>query len=356
MTKKFTIILSVLLVLTCLLSSCKFSELLDGAANEEKYQKAVEALSNGDLVEAYKLFNELGDYKDAKKKAAKFRYVPTKIKYKDNNDDGKLEEYMTKTITCNEQNLPKQVICNYTADYTGDYKETYDYTYDANGNLIKAVSTYSNNYHITECTYDNNGNLIKQVSTNSDGSKYTSDYTYDANGNRIKKVYTRYSGDKETYDYTYDTDGNLIKEVITYSDGSNNVIEYTYDAKGNPIKNVETYRYSDDKHVTDYIYDASGNCIKMIRTDDGGSKDVYEYTYDASKNCIKEVHTDSSGNKTVYDYTYDANGNRIKYEMTYSSSDFNDKSMLEIEYMLVYIDREFTDEEWEAFIMGTIYR
>ncbi len=357
MKKALIIILCFLLAFVCLLNSCNSTnppnstDPSNEAVKEEKYQNVLSLIKGGNYAEAYKLIGELGDYKDAKKELAKFHYVPTKMNYEDNNEDGELEKYMTKVITYNEQNLPTQVVCH----YVDDYKEIYDYTYDASGNLIKAVYTFPDNYAICEYTYDVNGNIIKQATTNSNGSKYTSDYTYDANGNCIKMVDIKHNDLADIYGYTYDTNGNLIKEVVTYPDGSNNVIEYTYDTKGNPIKKVETHPYSDDKYVTDYIYDANGNCIKKIRTEDGGSEDIYDYTYDASKNCIKEIHTDSSGNMVVYDYTYDANGNLIKYEATYSYSDFDDKSMIEIEYMLVYIDREFSNEEWEEFLEMTLY-
>ena len=82
MKKKFAVILSVLLVFVCLLNSCQPSDSLDEAASEEKYQEARELLANGDLAKAYKLFTELGDYKDAKKEAARFHFVPTKTVFK----------------------------------------------------------------------------------------------------------------------------------------------------------------------------------------------------------------------------------------------------------------------------------
>ena len=43
---------------------------------EEKYTKAYELLESGDYEAAYALFVELGDYKDATKEVAFFRYMP----------------------------------------------------------------------------------------------------------------------------------------------------------------------------------------------------------------------------------------------------------------------------------------
>ena len=170
-----TLVLALIMCFTVLFTSCgdgkKKAE--EEKASKEKYEKAFSLIEEGKPEEAYELFDELGDYKNAEKELKKFRYVPTKATCKREYEG---EEYSaTQTISYDENNFPKQVIYQYS---DGD-KNIYDYTYDDKGNCIREVYTYS------------------------DGDKDIYDYTYDDKGNCIKEVYTYSDGDKETYETEY---------------------------------------------------------------------------------------------------------------------------------------------------------
>ena len=381
MKKTFVIILALLLVSTCLLSSCHSSEPsepLDEAALEQKYQNALELIQSGEYIEAYKLILELGNYKDAKKELAKFHFVPTETVRKFAENGEEFEVHSTENIFLNEQSLPSK--WSYSWSDGGSY--SMDATYDQNGNLIKVDG---GDGYITEWTYDANGNCIKMVMSGGEDSPCIYEYTYDANGNILQEVnefINKGIKNTRTIDYTYDAKGNLIKQVTTYATGGGHVYDYTYDANGNLIKQERTYdgslecvfdytygaygnlikeeeTHSDGRKYTDeYTYDANGNCIKTTHTGYDGNQEIIDYTYDEEGNIVKIAETDSYGNWEICEYTYDAFGNCIKEIRKIPSGTVvagtpngnYSKDMIEREYILVYVPFDYTEEEWALLI------
>lgn len=308
------------------------SNKVDG--NTKKYNEALALIEAKDYEGAKKLFEELGDYRDAKEKLDRFAYVVTKATCAD--DASSLQ------LTFNEKGLPTQVVTSNGGDIP--YACTNDYTYDANGNLIKMV--FTNDYYTatTNYTYDANGNLIKMVDASSDGDDYICDYTYDANGNLIKMVETYYDDFTSTISYIYDANGNLIKSVQSDSDNDTYTTEYTYDTNGNLIKES-----GGNTSSTEYTYDANGNLIQKAKNNSFlGSTTTYNY--DINGNLFKEVYI-YNGNTYTTEYIYDANGSLIK-EVYTTSNGYSETTQFEYEYKLVYLTYdlpEFYQETLDNF-------
>ncbi len=249
MKKIFALFLAFVCVLFFGLTSCNNSnkgEVNQETEQENQYNQAFELIKTKDYEGAYKIFKELGDYKDSKEQLNRFKWGIKKVVCNEDDDVSSLE------IFYDGNNLPLRYIETYS---DGD-KEIYDYTYDANGNVLKVVYT------------------------DSDGGRYIYDYTYDTNGNVLKEVFTYSSGNKEICDYTYDTNGNILKEVCTYSDGDKSIYDYVYD------------------------YDVNGNIIQKIITSSDERKYIYNYTYDTNGNVIKFVESGSYGDITECDFIY----------------------------------------------------
>ena len=54
-----------------------------------------------------------------------------------------------------------------------------------------------------EYVYDVSGNLIKKVTTLSNDAKYVDDYSYDANGNLVKNVHKNSYEENYIHSHTY---------------------------------------------------------------------------------------------------------------------------------------------------------
>ena len=335
-------------------------------AKEKQLAEAKAFIEAGDYAAAYEIFEALGDYKGADKELKKFRFMPTKVTYKeiDNGDVDSLETYI---VSYGKNGLPQKLT---ETDNDGDKRVT-EYVYDENGNRTKETVTEPNGDKITsEYTYDKDNNLIKKVHTDKNGNTSTYEYTFDDKGNSVKSVYLRgdykivtehtydengnctgsvnkqYRGetlvDTNTYAYTYDENGNLIEDVRT-SDRGTETYTMTYDERGNciTVSSYDSY-YGGYSTYAEYTYDEKDNCILQVRTLTNGETMIITYTYDENGNLIREV----KGDNDIYEYTYDEHENLIKYENKWE----NDSESVEAEYKLVYIPTEMTDEEYEALI------
>ncbi len=83
-----------------------------------------------------------------------------------------------------------------------------------------------------------------------------------------------------------------------------------------------------DEVVTSYTYDKNGNILQRTTTDSFGDQDITKYTYDANGNLIKDGQGSFShnyvydkngnlikkirGDATIYDYAYNSKGNLVK--------------------------------------------
>ena len=348
------------------------NETVDGdeiSPNEEKYENAWKLIQEGNFEVAYELFEELGDYKDAKEQLKNFKHVPSEMNVED--------RYYTQTtvFSYNNKGLPIKLVntVNRTnANETNVYDYTYDdhgnmlskvrtdpngktynyhYTYDDNGNLIEMnYSTSSNQTSKDVYTYDDNGVLLQYVTTNLGGRTTTCVYTYDASGNLIKEVKTSQNSQSdstvtvETYEYVYDTDGNLVREILPAIAGAPAEYgnTYTYDSQGNLTKVVKIH-FDSKSETYEYTYDNASNVVKEEYTNINNIKDTIEYTYDSDGRLIKEISysSENEDRKNIYDYTYDANGNLIKSVSTNHAGTVIDST--EIEYKLIYFPFEMTD-------------
>ena len=176
-------------------------------ADEAKYLEAFDMLEQKNYEGAYALFTELGDYKDAAKEAAKFRYVLAS--YNDTYTDEEGTETYTAIHSFNEDNLILQ--CVYT--YPDGNTHTCDCSYNDNGELAKIVCTDEDGTRTHyECLFNDDGTVAKVIYRYSDGYYYSFENVYDENGKRIKINY-----ETETEKMVYDVIYNDKDEIVRYS-------------------------------------------------------------------------------------------------------------------------------------------
>ena len=322
-------------------------------ANGRKYKEAQELLDDGDYAEAYEIFKELGDYKDAEEIAGRFRYVPTKVTSE--GESGGYEN-MTIKLSYNEDNLIKQ----YVKQYKDDSQEIVEYTYDKKYNCIKEVYTdRSGGVSVTERIYDENGNVVREVYAYDDEECYTHDYIYNDDGNVIKCTTIDESG-KSITDYIYNENGDIVKQSEKDQNGKiSSYANYTYDEKGNNIKSEVKYENMDYGYVTENFYEGD-NLVQTVTTINYGITEfetTTDYTYDKKGNAItvvtKSVYDDLEFDSEIRtENTYDENGNLIK---SVSFSNGEQTGTREIKYKLVYLPIELTDEEYRELFWFLTY-
>ena len=355
----------------------------DLAKTDENYNIALELIEKGDYAEAYAILKQLGDYKDAQERLAKFQFIPINITAITKQNDVVIDGYtLDGNISYNKHHLPQCVemyqsmVGNGEYDYeeratteyiyntngkiinkirkeSDGYKNMYDYTYDARGNLIEEVHTDSVMHRtVTAYTYDIDNNLIKDVRTSYYGSREIWEYKYDANGHLLNKTYTwiseynvRQTG--SIYDYTYDENGNLIREVLS-NISYGHTIDYTYDQSGNLIKKVKSNSSQD--YIIDYTYDQSGNLIKEVNTRANSDDKVIEYEYSENGKLIKKV----TNKNQIEKYSYDENGNHVEYIVStpMANGAYHGEQIYSITYSLVYI--EFETSEYQKLLEEVI--
>ena len=353
------------------------------AKMDENYNIALELIEKGDYAEAYAILKQLGDYKDAQERLAKFQFIPINVTVITKQNDVVIDGYTSGcNISYNKHHLPQcvemyeslvghgeydyeerktteyiyntngKIINEIRKESDGD-KNMYDYTYDARGNVIEEVHTDSDsNRTVTTYTYDIDNNLIKEVLTYSNGAKHICEYNYDTNGNLLKKFnksisqyYVSQAG--SIYDYTYDEYGNLIKEVLSNS-SNGYIIDYTYDRSGNLIKKVKSNSSQD--YIIDYTYDQSGNLIKEVDTRANSNDRVIKYEYSENGKLIKKVTNENYIEK----YSYDENGNHVEYIISapMANGAYHGEQICSITYSLVYI--EFETSEYQKLLEEVI--
>ena len=224
--KKLVSILLLISMLTLCIAACGGDDNTNNGttttplSQQEQYDLALSLLSEAKYSEAYKLFQELGDYEDSKDYVAHFHYIPTKLIL----SDGETTQGMRTTL--NEHNLPKEIFYSFGEDE----QLLLTLGFDQNGKLIKTTKPLDGEQEaVTNYIYNDSGKLIKIDSYN---HKDYTEYTYDDGGKLVKKVYINSNpGNHDIYEYFYDDNGRLIKE--TYKQGPNNdvsgYITYTYD-------------------------------------------------------------------------------------------------------------------------------
>ena len=344
------ILIALALVCASMLSICSCSKDKgkgnEKSAEEIKYEKAISLISAGAYEESYKLFTELGDYKDSAKYRSKFYYTPVKIKCTEGEERGFIE------ILLNENNIPLKQ----TRVIDGEVEWIDDYVYGENGRPIKCITSDGDGSTIVENVYDASGRCVKSLIKDEDGVL------------------------EGTYEYTYDDKGRVVKTVVTYYSDNDEpqatIIENVYDEKGNVIK--ESYNANGEESFTNYsyIYNENGTIAKRIV--DGESE--YVFSYDDNGKLVKVVYPEvdadvyESWGEELLDYilgmqpqeynvTYDDKGNAKKVAITYANDNVR---TIEFTLKFVYIADDSYDVQADidsqlangvssfSFILGSV--
>ena len=268
---------------------------------------------------AYALFTELGDYKDAAKEAAKFRYVLAS--YKDTYTAEEGTETCTGVHSFNEDNLIMQ--CVYT--YADGGTHTCDCSYNDNGELAKIVCTDEDGTRTHyECLFNDDGTVAKVTYCYSDGEYYSFENVYDEDGKRIKINY-----ETETEKIVYDVIYNDKDEIVRYS---------VKDENGTEIEAEE------------HVYDENGNTLAINFIKNGEITGTETYSYSEDGKLVSKRFGGEDDYFSIIEYTYDANGNPTKKHETYS---YGLEVTTEMTFKLVYVPYEYTAEDWQ-YIIDTI--
>lgn len=323
---------------------------------EGAYSNALSLIDAGKYREAYSIFADLGDFKDAKKQLSHFANVTVKAEYQSSYNS------YSRALILGENNLPiayngcESTGYNVSVSYIYDEKdalilqrETQDgvtkdavrYSYNENG-MINKIAYISSNLE-DSYRYDEYGRKIEQTSVFSNGDRSILSYEYDANGNVISMAHVYYlSGfskpDVSTYTYTYDDNGNMLTESYS-APWSNDYYndEYIYDEDGRLIKYSRVGNYFN--FYNEYTYDENGYLISMVYYHSRNGKTVTTYTNDANGRAIKAISSSSKG-ETTEEFTYDDFGNVLSQKICYYNGNIE---TYEYEYEFVYIETDVSE-------------
>ena len=269
---------------------------LIATTNARQYRRAERCIEKGAFREAHSLFCNLGDYKDAAKRAKDFVW-----------------EYDTYTKTVAGKEHPTVIRYAYdvrgnmlSKETTADGITTQDkYSYTVRNEVARHIAVDKDgNETLTETTYTYyDATKISSSRENRAGVITTTVYFYDDNGNLLESV-----AENTTLSLrkTYDAFGNVVKEVQTYFGGITYTTLRTFDDNGNPLT------VKSASQDMEYRYDKDGRLIEQVTTADGKTVTT-TYTY-KGKNIDKSVRTDADGKTLETTYTYDEDGNLLKSE------------------------------------------
>ena len=338
-TKMTTKLLALFLaVIMCALSIAACSGQPPGE-QETKYLEAYEKLKQGEYVAAYELFVELGDYKDAAKEAARFRYVPVSYVGKYSTDDGIKNE--SATFTLDENNLPEKCFISFDDGTT----HTCNYTYNENGRLTRIFCTDPDgDLAMYETVYNANGKLEKEIYRYFGGYAYTYEYTYDDQGRKIKSTASDTDGYHLVNEYFYDDKGNMVK-IEAENDHGPFSFDYIYDDNNRLVKVIARDAEGNESWIEDYLYNEQGKKLKVSYTYDGKELEASEYTYDEKGRLLSDIYRDTEDgyiHSNEYTYTADGRTEKLLVKMPGVFEDAQDLS-----HKLVYIPFEYTEDEWD---------
>lgn len=221
------------------------------------------------------------------------------------------------------------------------YSETKIF-YDSDGNVVKEITTDSNNKQIvTDFVYKNGLEKKRTVSYSDTMFKREFIFEHDSKDRKSKQIYINKYGerittqffydefDNEIFAFVYDDENHLIEKCVfkdsvetwqyaayngkpikhTHVDheGKRAQYECEYDKNGNVVKDVSRYR-NGEKSCTESFYDDNNNLIKHIVTATDGNSVVHQYEYDSTNTLIEESLTDADGKTVVWKYSHNSNG------------------------------------------------
>ena len=315
---------------------------------EEKYAEAYELLEKRDYEAAYALFASLGDYKDAAKDAAYFRYMPINhsIEYVSDEEN----DTITYTVTLDDKNLPATIV----EEYGSGLKHTCTFTHNEFGHVTRReCSDTEGTNTLYEATYDAKGNVINETLTDAEGNVSKFDYTYNDKDQLVTVVTTNAPEYYKSYTCTYDAEGREIKAVYEYEDG-NTIEETTYNAEGKLLKKTWAEEGEEAYSIYDYCYDEKGRLVEILFTDFGEDGGYRKTAYNDKDQIITENVVYSFGFEYTNNLEYDELGNATKMIYTASDSEGGEyNEVTESTYKLVYLPFDYTEEEWEAICDST---
>ena len=339
--KKSTFTKLIALTIAVMMCAVTFTACALPGSSKAKYQEAYDKLEAGDYEAAYALFTELGDYKDAAKEAAYFRYIPTNhyVEYVSEEET----DTITYTVTLNAQNLPATVV----EEYGSGLKHTCTFTYNELGYVTRReCSDTEGTTTLYEATYDANGNLLHETRTDADGNVSEFDGTYNDQGQLLTVVTQNAPDYYDSYTCTYDAEGRESKFVYEYKDET--IIEETTYNEAGEISKITwtTDGDGDDARTTyEYSYDEKGRLAEILFTENGEDSGFRRVTFNDKDQMITEHVFYTFGYEYTNNFEYDECGNVIRTTYTNPDSTIGN-DVTESEYKLVYIPFEYTEEEW----------
>ncbi|MBQ7088819.1 MAG: hypothetical protein IJN04_04175 [Clostridia bacterium] len=308
MKKWMSLGLCVLLLLS--LTACGGTDKNPDTA-DENYAQGMAKLEEGNLTEAYDLFQRSADPKAAEM-LEKFVFVPTAVTC----EDSKGADYIT-TYTYDERGnlLENKSLGKYNWNSVRDTGNRYSYD-EANRRLSHTYwdgdGFISKNFFF----YDEAGNETLNMSYEKGDLTLCTRSTYDERGNLLtEKHYTEYEQDiSYSAVHTYDDQDRLLTSDITNEKG-NYVYRYTYAEDGS-----YHYSYVRDVEVEDsmvpvthtHYYDKEDRLLGYLETAEDGT--VYEKS---------ETRYGADG-RVIYDYSlYDWPG--LTRSETLMEDTLNDK-------------------------------
>lgn len=283
-------------------------------------------------------------------------------------NDKNIASYENKCVYDSDGNLKQEIrgkaMCTINYTYSDDkklvkkeivfsagHKQIYDYIYDSSGRMTHKKCTHTNGIYADtdiEYFYDIDGNVVKEITTDSDNKQTVTDFVY-KNGLEKKRTVS-YSDTMFKREFIFDYDykgrkikqeyinqyGDLVTTVFFYDEFDNEIFEFMYDSEERIIEKIilnyerEFWQYaanngklikhkisSDQKcHSEKYEYDTNGNITKEIVCYDDGKKSCTENFFDENNNLIKHIVTATDGRTVVYQYKYDSSNTLIEESLT----------------------------------------
>ena len=229
------------------------------AEKNEKYSRAVLLLASGNYekyAEAYQLFLELGDHKDAASYLSDFQYLLLNSKYL-------IENGATTSYVYDSHGRVAE-------KWLGEH-QVYKYNYSDDG-------TYSSDYYVSErlmytYRYNIHGDMTHEISHYADG-EHIYEWEYAEDGMSKTRKVIKDSQVSQTRVFPLDEYGNSLIDESWFE------YKFTYDDYGRIIRS-EKYWNDEFREYTNYTYDKYGNVVSLERGDASGflDKQEYELTY-----------------------------------------------------------------------------
>ena len=279
-------------------------------SDEDRYNRALALLNDGQIEEAYDIFLTIQDYADVPTYLSYFVFKADEHTYQDFDS-----KYGTHSIYRYQYDECGRRIITESLNVKSGGTVIYFDQYDANGLLVQTgnINADGTTYGVTTYEYDEKGRPILQKDAGG-----TISLEYDEQDRIVKRVRAWWTQNDTTW-YAYDEQGRLIEQVYKPDDMRIwDTYTWEYNEYGDVIKRTiqSTFGFLDPPNNTDTVvdvyvkeYDANGNLTKAMYED--GSYTAYEY--DENGNEIKYTSYYKANDFVIFYFTYDENGNMTEY-------------------------------------------